>query len=84
MTASCPLSDWIRFVTLPPPFSVRIGQLKIGKVDLCMILGPKVGVLPSFVAKIVGNGYCTETSVQPATVEVREYCIRVCSFREPE
>ena len=34
--------------------------------------------------KIVGNGYCTETSVQPATVEVREYCIRVCSFREPE
>ena len=38
----------------------------------------------SFVAKIVGNGYCTETSVQPATVEVREYCIRVCSFREPE
>ena len=23
-------------------------------------------------------------SVQPATVEVREYCIRVCSFREPE
>ena len=51
-----------------------------------MILGPKVGVLPSlnFVAKIVGNSYCTETSVQPATVEVREYCIRVCSFREPE
>ena len=38
-----------------------------------MILGPKVGVLPSFVAKIVGNNYCTETSVQPATVEVREY-----------
>ena len=25
-SASCPLSDWIRFVTLPPPFSVRIGQ----------------------------------------------------------
>ena len=49
-----------------------------------MILGPKVGVLPSFVAKIVGNGYCTETSVQPATVEVQEYSIRVCSFREPE
>ena len=49
-----------------------------------MILVPKVGVLPSLVAKIVGNGYCTETSVQPATVEVREYCIRVCSFREPE
>ena len=44
----------------------------IGKEDLCMILGPKVGVLPSFVAKIVGNNYCTETSVQPATVEVRE------------
>ena len=41
-----------------------------------MILGPKVGVLPSFVAKIVGNNYCTETSVQPATVEVREYSIR--------
>ena len=49
-----------------------------------MILGPKVGVLPSFVAKIVGNSYCTETSVQPATVELREYSIRVCSFREPE
>ena len=46
-----------------------------------MILGPKVGVLPSFVA---GNNYCTETSVQPVTVEVREYSIRVCSFREPE
>ena len=49
-----------------------------------MILGPKVGVLPSFVAKIVGNVYCTQTSVQPATVEVREYSIRVCIFREPE
>ena len=50
-----------------------------------MILGPKVGILPSFVAKIVGNNYSrTETSVQPATVEVREYSIRVCSFREPE
>ena len=57
---------------------------EIGKEDLCMILGPKVGVLPSFVAKIVGNNYCTETSVQPATVEVREYSTRVCSFREPE
>ena len=45
-----------------------------------MTLGPKVGVLPSFVAKIVGNNYCTETSVQPVTVEVREYNIRVCSF----
>ena len=42
-----------------------------------MILGPKVGVLPSFVAKIIGNNYCTETSVQPATVEVLEYSIRV-------
>ena len=42
-----------------------------------MILGPKVGVVPSFVAKIVGNNYCTETSVQPATVEVREYSTRV-------
>ena len=40
-----------------------------------MILGPKVGVLPSFVAKIVGNNYCTDTSVQPATVEVREWSI---------
>ena len=49
-----------------------------------MILGPKVGVLPSFVAKIVGNNYRTETSVQPVTVEVREFSIRVCSFREPE
>ena len=49
-----------------------------------MILGPKVGVLPSFVAKIVGNDYCTDTSVQPATVEVREWSTRVCSFREPE
>ena len=49
-----------------------------------MILGPKVGVLPSFVANIVGNSYCTETSVQPATVEVREYSIHVCSFRVPE
>ena len=51
-----------------------------------MILGPKVGVLPSFVAKIVGNNYCTEldTSVQPATIEVRECSIHVCSFREPE
>ena len=49
-----------------------------------MILGPKVSALPSFVAKFVGNGYCTETSVQPATVEMREYSIRVCSFREPE
>ena len=29
----------------------------VGKMDLCMILGPKVGVLPSFVAKIVGNYY---------------------------
>ena len=43
-----------------------------------MILGPKVGVLPSFVAKIIGNNYCTDTSVQPATVEVREFSIRVC------
>ena len=53
-------------------------------MDLCMILGPKVGVLPSFVAKIVGNDYCTDTSVQPATVEMREWSIHVCSFREPE
>ena len=49
-----------------------------------MILGPKASVLPSFVAKIVGNDYCTGTSVQPATVEVREWSTRVCSFREPE
>ena len=33
-----------------------------------MIIGPKVGVLPSFVAKIVENNYCTDTSVQPAIV----------------
>ena len=37
-----------------------------------MILGPKVGVLPSFVANIVGNNYCTDNSVQPAIIEVRE------------
>ena len=49
-----------------------------------MTLGPKVSVLPSFVVKIIGNNYCTETSVQPATVEVQECSIRVCSFREPE
>ena len=49
-----------------------------------MILGPKVGVLLSFGAKIVGNNYCTDTSVQPAIVEVREGSVRVCSFREPE
>ena len=49
-----------------------------------MILGPKVGVLPSFVAKIVGNNYSTDTSVQPAIVEVWKCSIRVCSFREPE
>ena len=49
-----------------------------------MILGPKVSVLPSFVAKIVGNSYGTDTSVQPTIVEVRECSIRVCSFREPE
>ena len=46
-----------------------------------MILGSKVGVLPSFVAKIVGNSYCTETSVH---LPLREYSICVCSFREPE
>ena len=49
-----------------------------------MILGSKVGVLLSFVAKIVGNNFCTDTSVQPAIVEVRECSIRVCIFREPE
>ena len=49
-----------------------------------MILGPKVSVLPSFVSKIIGNNYCTDISVQPAIVEVRECCICVCSFREPE
>ena len=53
-------------------------------MDLCMILGPKVGVLLSFVAKIVGNNYFADTSVQPAIVEVREWSIHVCSFREPE
>ena len=46
-----------------------------------MILGPKV---PSFVAKIVGHNYGTDTSVQPAIVEVRECSIRLGSFREPE
>ena len=46
-----------------------------------MILGPKVG---SFAAKIVGNDYCSDTSVQPATIELREWSICVCSFREPE
>ena len=49
-----------------------------------MILGPEVGVLPSFVAKIIGNNYCTDTSVQPAIIEEQECSIRVCSFREPE
>ena len=49
-----------------------------------MILGPKVSVLPSFVANIVGYNYCTDTSVQPTIVEEREGNIRVCSFREPE
>ena len=47
-----------------------------------MILGPKVGVLPSFVAKIVGNNYCTETSVQPATVEVWDVCVVLGSQSE--
>ena len=42
-----------------------------------MILGPKVGVLPTFVAKLVGNNYCTDTSVQPAIVEVRECSIHM-------
>ena len=49
-----------------------------------MILWPKVCVLPSFVVKLVGNNYGTDTSVQPATVEVRECSIYVCSFRELE
>ena len=53
-------------------------------MDLCMILRPKVGVLPSFVAKIVRHDYCTDTSVQSATVEVPDGSIRVRSFREPE
>ena len=44
----------------------------------------KVGVLPSFVAKIVGNNYCTDTSVQPVIIIVQECSIGVCSFREPE
>ena len=48
-----------------------------------MILGPKVGVLGG-VAKIVGNSYGTDTSVQPAIIEVRECSICMCSFREPE
>ena len=37
-----------------------------------MILGPKVGVLPSFVAKIDYSLYRDLSTVQPATVEVRE------------
>ena len=37
-----------------------------------MILGPKVGVLLSFVAKFVGNNHCTDTSVQTGTVDMRE------------
>ena len=49
-----------------------------------MILEPKVGVLLSFFAKIVGNNYGTDTSVQPAMVEVWECSIRVCSFRQRE
>ena len=48
-----------------------------------MILGPKVGVLPSFVEKILGNNYCTDSSVQPTIVEIQEGSIRACSFREP-
>ena len=47
-----------------------------------MILGPKVGVLPSFVAKIIGKNYCTDTLLQPAIIEVRECSICVCGFRE--
>ena len=35
-------------------------------MDICMILGPKVGVLPSFVAKIVGNNYCTDMYLSTA------------------
>ena len=54
-------------------------------MDLCMILGPKVGVLPSFVAKIVGNNYCTDTSVH--NVHVRNWisgCIIICyTFEGP-
>ena len=37
-----------------------------------MNLWPKVGVQSSFVAKIVGNNYGTDTSVQPAIIEVQE------------
>ena len=43
--------------------STLFTQNLISKMDLSMIFGPKVGVLPSYVAKIVGNNYCT---VQPA------------------
>ena len=46
-------------------------------MDLCTILGPKVGVLPSFVAKIVGNNYRTDTSVQLGTVDMQEYVCEV-------
>ena len=43
-----------------------------------MILGPKVGVLPSFVEKFLGNNYCTDSSVQPTIVEIQEGSIRTC------
>ena len=70
MTASWLLSDWIRFVTLPPPFHSEFDRY----MDLCMILGPKVSVLLSFVAKIVGNDYCVQIP------QVREWSVRVCSL----
>ena len=43
-----------------------------------MILRPKVGVLPSFVAKVVGNNYCTDTSVQPAIIGRCGSAVYVC------
>ena len=41
----------------------------ISKTDFCMILRSKVGFLPLFIAKIVANQYCTDTSVQTANLE---------------
>ena len=58
----------LRHVGSTTALVMAVGFSKVGKMDLCMGLGPKVGVLPSFVAKIVGNDYCTDTSVQPVTV----------------
>ena len=49
-----------------------------------MILGPKVGVLPSLFAKKSLETETITVSVQPAIVDVQEGSICVCTFREPE